>query len=540
MEVSAKLKKIQEDLKESDNEMLSMLLASILERQSGRVPHVIGVLGDDLVGKSTIINSLLGETVIPVTSIPSLAEITIRYGSERVIYDGDGAIINDDDLLQSVEEKDILSISVNNEFLKDNSLIIKEYHGGLRESKINDLKTMNDLYRCDAIFLVLTAQHLLSETESSFIENYIKYVGAKRLLLIVNKLDLVVNTEVEHVLDYIEKQIALKFSGVEWTVSGCPKNYEEIVDNYVSSDFKTSVKMLFRENHDADDTSIINTLKYIKEQLEIQHTELLSLEKKSKVERDNAIKQKEQQIELEKAAIENAKIEFQKKRNNTVELIDEYIKDQFVDVLSKIESSFLEAPKKYFWYEKELDPLWRSLAVSVSKRVDCYAASEIGKDVDWLNGFLETKLGADAMSVHVSEKSIKSDGKIVPNEKYKRYGPIGIAGGAVAGYCLLRMIGAVIGLGGGLLAYSYLEQRDFMQTEEIQKKLSIKIKDISLNLRKVSKREINKIYADILSEFNNEAARILEERYGFDYDPQDKYIEQRHRIEHLIKTIQEV
>lgn len=79
-----------------------------------------------------------------------------------------------------------------------------------------------------------------------------------------------------------------------------------------------------------------------------------------------------------------------------------------------------------------------------------------------------------------------------------------------------------------------------MQTEEIQKKLSIKIKDISLNLRKVSKREINKIYADILSEFNNEAARILEERYGFDYDPQDKYIEQRHRIEHLIKTIQEV
>lgn len=298
--------------------------------------------------------------------------------------------------------------------------------------------------------------------------------------------------------------------------------------------------MLFRENHDADDTSIINTLKYIKEQLEIQHTELLSLEKKSKVERDNAIKQKEQQIELEKAAIENAKIEFQKKRNNTVELIDEYIKDQFVDVLSKIESSFLEAPKKYFWYEKELDPLWRSLAVSVSKRVDCYAASEIGKDVDWLNGFLETKLGADAMSVHVSEKSIKSDGKIVPYEKYKRYGPIGIAGGAVAGYCLLRMIGAVIGLGGGLLAYSYLEQRDFMQTEEIQKKLSIKIKDISLNLRKVSKREINKIYADILSEFNNEAARILEERYGFDYDPQDKYIEQRHRIEHLIKTIQEV
>lgn len=131
MEVSAKLKKIQEDLKESDNEMLSMLLASILERQSGRVPHVIGVLGDDLVGKSTIINSLLGETVIPVTSIPSLAEITIRYGSERVIYDGDGAIINDDDLLQSVEEKDILSITVNNEFLKDNSLIIKEYHGGL-------------------------------------------------------------------------------------------------------------------------------------------------------------------------------------------------------------------------------------------------------------------------------------------------------------------------------------------------------------------------------------------------------------------------
>lgn len=157
-------------------------------------------MGDDLVGKSTIINSFLGDEILPTSIIPSLAETTIKYGNERVIYDSNGSIVDENDLLQSIEENDSISVFVNNEFLKNNSLIIKEYHNLLSQSNLSDMAMLEDVYKCDAVVLVMTAEHLLSESECTFIENYIKYVGAKHLLIIVNKLTSVADGEVMRVV----------------------------------------------------------------------------------------------------------------------------------------------------------------------------------------------------------------------------------------------------------------------------------------------------------------------------------------------------
>lgn len=540
MEKSINLIRIQEELKENGYTTLSVFLSNALERQSKKNTHVLGFMGDDLVGKSTIINSLLDEAILPTTIIPSLAETTIKYGDERVVYDGNSSIIVGDDLSQIIEENDYVSISVNNEFLKNNSLVIKEFHGLLSQSKLSDMTMMADVYKCDAAVLVMTAEHLLSESECAFIDNYIKYVGANHLLIIVNKLTSVADADVMHILNYTKNQIASKFGDVKWTVFDLSGKYEDLVQKYVSADFKTELMTLFGMNQGDDNAPIHNTLRYIRDQLEIRRTELVSLEGKNKEERIKEKEKREKQKELERASIEGALIEFQQRRNSTVEAIDKYIKDQFDEVLSEIENAFLSASNKYSWYENELDALWEKIVIEVSDKVDSFTASEIEKDIDWLNDLLETELDIQPMSVNLNEKSVRSVGKLVPYGVYKKYAPIGIAGGVVIGYCLFRIVGAVIGLGGGLMAYSYLGTKDSTQTEEIQRKLSFKIKDISLNIRKISQKEIERIYADILSEFGNEATDILDAKYRFDCLENEVYFEQIERIDNLLKRIEEV
>lgn len=529
---------IQNELKEIGNKTLSILLSNTLERQSEKNKHVIGFIGDDLVGKSTIINSLLGEAVLPTTIIPSLAETTITYGDESAIYDGNGDIIESSDLSQILEEKDYVSVMTNSEFLKSNSIVIKEFHGLLSKSKLKDMDLMSNVYKCDATVLVMTAEHLLSESESAFIENYIKYVGADRLLLVVNKLTFVADADVVHVLDYVKNQISSKFSDVKWVIFDLSGKYEDLVQKYVSADFKTEIMTLFGMNQENDNVSIKNTLRYIRDQLEVQRTELVSLERKNKEERIKEKEKKEKQKELEKASIESAVIEFQQKRNCTMETIDRYIKDQFDGILSEIEKEFLGASNKYLWYENELDAIWERLVTSVSEKVDNFTSSKMGKDIEWLNGLLETKLGIAPVNVRIPENGIKSVGKIVPYGVYKRYAPIGIAGGVVIGYSLFRIVGAAIGIGGGLLVYSYLGMKDSAQTEEIQRQLRWKIKDISLNIRKISQKEIERIYADILSEFDNEVIDILDVKYRFDCSENEEHIEQIEKIDNLLKRIE--
>lgn len=131
-------------------------------------------------------------------------------------------------------------------------------------------------------------------------------------------------------------------------------SYKELIQKYVTDDFKSEIMTLFGINQEDDNSSMNNVLRYIKEQLEIQRAEFQRLEKKSREERIKEKKKKEKQKELEKASIEGVGLTFQQKKNNTVEAIDNYIKNQFDEIFCKIENAFLSASNKYFWYEKEL------------------------------------------------------------------------------------------------------------------------------------------------------------------------------------------
>ena len=117
-----------------------------------------------------------------------------------------------------LEQSEKVEIVLDSEFLKENNLSIKEFPGIINKKKISDVKSLLEVYKCDSVVLIISAEHLLSELECLFIEKYIQYVGEEHLLIVINKLDLLDNSDAKNVLEYARKQMNIKFPSVKWIV----------------------------------------------------------------------------------------------------------------------------------------------------------------------------------------------------------------------------------------------------------------------------------------------------------------------------------
>lgn len=531
---------IQESLRNLGYSLYADLLSNYSEKRKNERNHLIGFIGDDLVGKSTIINMILGEEVLSTSVIPSAAEITVRYGESREVFLSSEKIEDSSDIEELIEEKNKIVFNIPNTFLKDNCLEFREFHGLLSKQKIKDFSFMLEVYKCDAVVLVMSAEHLFSEAECLFIENYIQYVGASHILLVVNKLSIVADSDIDHVLEYAQKQVTSKFSNVKWSIYDFENRNISTIAKYRDRNIREEIIHVCNTNMKVNDVSVNNMIQYIKSKLYFEMEELKAEQGKSEAEIKRKNEKIAEQKEMEKASIEIAIVEFQQKRNLAVNAIDSFIKEKFDEISVGLSRAYSEAVDKYLWYENEFEDNWRKSVSAVSEKTDKFASEEVFKDIEWLNSILQTKLGVIPINVDISEENLATKEKISPYGTYKKYASIGIGGGVIIGYCLFRIVGAVIGLGGGILAYSCLNAKDKAQDTEIQRDIASRIRDVSTEVRKLSKRDIEKLYDDVLSEFKKQAKEIIDSKYMFTNIKKSDFTKKIVKVSELIKDMEEV
>lgn len=210
----------------------------------------IQVIGTFSNGKSTVINSLLGEEVLPAYALPTTAVINeVKYGDnkEAILYFRDPLPEN---LPASLSVKALehmkkhgmknippLRISYNEiedyvvipmgedpkemllespyekvelfwplPMLKEGVEIIDS--PGLNESDTRARVTMDYLSKADAILFVLAADHLCSKDEMEFVENYLNAYGFTDPFFVVNRFDLIQEREKERVIKFAEMKLA--------------------------------------------------------------------------------------------------------------------------------------------------------------------------------------------------------------------------------------------------------------------------------------------------------------------------------------------
>lgn len=209
----------------------------------------IQIVGTFSNGKSTVINSLLGEEVLPAYALPTTAVINeIKYGDEKraVLHFKNPmpeklpAEISEKAMrhMQKFKNQQIPPLEIPYDEIEDYVVIplgkdakewelespyekvelfwplpLLENHveiidsPGLNEAETRTKVTLDYLSKADAILLVLNAEALCAKDEMEFIENNLKLQGFEDPFFIVNRFDLIREREKQRIKDYAKLKL---------------------------------------------------------------------------------------------------------------------------------------------------------------------------------------------------------------------------------------------------------------------------------------------------------------------------------------------
>lgn len=185
----------------------------------------IGVIGDFTVGKSSFVNAILGDRILPVSTNPSTAVITkIKYGSKPKVVikynDGNEQEMRYEDFLEFSafnlndfqERADIGEIQrfknvvdavmfVKSEFLKVNNLCIVDTLGLFAHENDNN-KTIASI-RDSIATIYICGERGLSDKDVNFISTYLS-PEKDDFFLCINRIDLVKKNERKELSDLVK------------------------------------------------------------------------------------------------------------------------------------------------------------------------------------------------------------------------------------------------------------------------------------------------------------------------------------------------
>lgn len=152
------------------------------------------IVGEFNSGKSAFINALLGEKFLPEGVTPTTSQIHIlRHGPEAG---------------REVEEEGVIVVTYPADFLTEINIV--DTPGTNAIIRRHEQLTQNFVPRSDLVIFVTSADRPFTESERAFME-HIRQWG-KKVVIILNKIDLIEAREVDQIVDYI-RQNALSLLG---------------------------------------------------------------------------------------------------------------------------------------------------------------------------------------------------------------------------------------------------------------------------------------------------------------------------------------
>lgn len=157
----------------------------------------VAVVGRYSTGKSTLINALLGQSILPSSPIPTTKAITyVMKGESASLYseNGEGEITVHDSLdnLLAQYDREISSAKKITITLPDfpfDNLSFTDTPGLEEPDQSIAQLTLNAIPDADAVVVVMDANYLQSKVEFQFISSLIKEDKERKLFVIVNKVD---------------------------------------------------------------------------------------------------------------------------------------------------------------------------------------------------------------------------------------------------------------------------------------------------------------------------------------------------------------
>jgi GTPase SAR1 family protein len=208
---------------------LTRLGDTIQSETTRRLDHAqlrVLVLGEIKQGKSTLINALLGQLLLPSGVTPTTGAVVQIVRDEQL----GRFLVGPDGARKPLETEQFLKLARGKEEFVGNLLATtpSEHlpHGvelidtpGINDlQKVRSMISRGELPRGDALILVLDATQILKLTEVAFLRDALVALGGTEgtgatLLLAVNRIDLIPEAERPALLDHIHRELTAVLTG---------------------------------------------------------------------------------------------------------------------------------------------------------------------------------------------------------------------------------------------------------------------------------------------------------------------------------------
>lgn len=250
--------------------------------------YTIGFCGHFSAGKSSMINELMGEKILPSSPIPTSANIVkIKSGNDYVrIYNKANEIIEyplpyDFELIQSYckngEEIELLEISHQTEELPKD-VTVMDTPGIDSTDEAHQKSTMSALHLADLILYVMDYNHVQSEQNFQFTK-MLKDEG-KQLFLVINQIDKHRDQELSFA-DF-KKGVAQAFRN--WHVEPDAIFYTSIRNKNVANNELENLKKIILEKMAHRDEQLIESIQVSAHKIIKDHLLFLQAESQSEVQ----------------------------------------------------------------------------------------------------------------------------------------------------------------------------------------------------------------------------------------------------------------
>jgi len=204
-------------------EVMEPRLTQLLEKLRENRFNLV-ILGAFKRGKSTLINALMGEAVLPTSIIPLTSVVTILGYGERLeirvhFQNGQRTVITQGELAAYITEKGNprnhkgvreVEIDYPSDYLRDGVRIIDTPGVGSVYSHNSEV-AYNYLPQVDAAVFVITVDPPLSAAEEDFLKDIREY--AHKLFFVLNKIDYVAEAERQEALDFTAEVLRGNLAG---------------------------------------------------------------------------------------------------------------------------------------------------------------------------------------------------------------------------------------------------------------------------------------------------------------------------------------
>lgn len=221
----------------------------------------VSVIGQFKRGKSTLVNAILEEKILPVGIVPVTSVVTrIQYGEKSAAVHFDNGIIKPikiEGLSEYINEQEnpgnklcvsSVTLHTTSPFLKE-GLTFVDTPGVGSAHKHNSDAAYAFVKESDAVIFMLSVDSPINEIEIDFLRNAKEY--AAKFYFVVNKIDNVEEDELPAYMEYCRKLLCSLMevdSIMLFPVSAKYGNGLEALKSKIQEDCKTSVKEILEES----------------------------------------------------------------------------------------------------------------------------------------------------------------------------------------------------------------------------------------------------------------------------------------------------